>query len=100
MSGAFFIYSISGECSGALESVEAVSSVDDCIEACISVAECSWWNFDTSNGFCTLLSSCDDVTYQCPSCTHGSRVCGDNGPSEGKLLCIKHNLYICSQLKG
>lgn len=82
----FFASPLSGACTGTLELVEVVNSVEECIDKCVASADCEWWNFDHSDGFCTLLSTCTDVIYICTTCTYGSRACGDNGPTQRKSL--------------
>ena len=74
-----------GSCQGVLNEVLVAASVNACIEQCTGNLECEWWIFDSSDNFCTLLSSCDSVDASCATCTSGQSGCEVGPPPSGGI---------------
>ena len=72
-----------GSCDGVPVSVVKEDSAQDCIDSCYVTEECEWWNYDSSNSFCTQLSNCVEVEQSCNSCVYGQKTCGMGQPEEG-----------------
>ena len=68
---------VPGKCLGNVEDQQTgISSASDCLEKCQELAECHWWTFDASNGFCILTSDCVFLDESCDTCTTGQGTCG------------------------
>ena len=69
---------LSGRCDGTLLYFAVAENPDECLDACKSDPECSYFSFDSSDNFCILTTNCQTVD-ECDTCVYGNRGC-ENQP--------------------
>ena len=64
----------SGRCVGNILTTAIRDSECDCQTACSDINGCSDFTFDSMNGICNLMLSCDSIT-ECSTCASGPATC-------------------------
>jgi len=68
-----------GRCTGTLLATDIADTDCECQASCASNQACTDFTFDSSNGICSLMSSCGSLST-CSTCSSGPAVCPTNSP--------------------
>ena len=68
---------VTGRCDGTLVEFQGqIFSPEECLSECQQTPNCTWWTFDSDDGFCFMNSNCVKLDETCESCTSGEVSCG------------------------
>ena len=71
------VCNIQGSCSGVLDRIENLPSLEDCLQVCQSSFGCRWVTYELASLECLLYKTCPSLDESCNYCISSERRCID-----------------------
>ena len=72
------VCNIHGHCSGLLDHIEELPSLEDCLQLCQSSFGCRWVTHELASSQCLLYKTCPSLDESCNDCISSERRCIDH----------------------